>query len=273
MAERPTPASCSAPSERAQAHRFLRSAHPLPRCSPSPDSRAAIELALRVCTSAGEPCRRTSAGAGRAHFGVEILDGIGSTEMLHIFISATGPARCATAPPASRSRDTKCSSSTTRGAVAAGEIGELLVSGPTCAGCYWNNRAKTRGTFKGPWTRSGDKYSVDADGYYVYGGRSDDMLKVSGLYVSPLRWSRRYPHPRCWKPRWSADRTRRPDQADGVRGAEKPGTRPMASRELKEHVKSALAPYKYPRWIEFLEELPKTATGKIQRFKLREPPP
>ena len=155
----------------------------------------------------------------------------------------------------------------------AGKIGDLYVSGPTSAIMYWNNRDRTKETFQGPWTRSGDKYYVDGDGYYVFAGRSDDMLKVSGQYVSPFEIE--------------ASLATHPDVLEAaVIGAEdenqlikpkayvvlKEGRQACGDLEdaLKQHVKSMLSPYKYPRWIEFLDELPKTATGKIQRFRLRE---
>jgi benzoate-CoA ligase len=150
-----------------------------------------------------------------------------------------------------------------------GELGELQIGGPTSAIMYWNQREKTKSTFQGPWTRSGDKYSVDKDGYYVYGGRSDDMLKVSGIYVSPVEVE-------------AALITHEAVLEAAVVGAEDENklVKPKAyvvlkngematDDELKAHVKAKLAPYKYPRWIEFATDLPKTATGKIQRFKLR----
>jgi benzoate-CoA ligase len=156
--------------------------------------------------------------------------------------------------------------------VADGEIGELQVAGPTSAAYYWNNRERSRSTFLGPWTRSGDKYVRDKDGYYTYCGRTDDMLKVGGIYVSPFEVEAALmthekvleaavvgheDENRLVKPR--AFVVLRP----GI------GAEPELAGELQQHVKSRLAPYKYPRWIEFLPELPKTATGKIQRFKLR----
>ena len=117
---------------------------------------------------------------------------------------------------------------------------------------YWNNREKSRETFRGEWTKSGDKYSRDADGYYTYAGRSDDMLKVSGIYVSPFEVE--------------ATLVQHPDVLEaaviGVPDAE-------GLTRTKAFVKSRLAPHKYPRQIEFVAELPKTATGKIQRFRLR----
>jgi len=153
-----------------------------------------------------------------------------------------------------------------------GELGELQISGPTSAVMYWNQREKTKNTFRGPWTASGDKYTFDADGYYTHGGRADDMLKVSGIYVSPVEVE-------------AALVTHEAVLEAAVVGAEdenklikpkafvvlKPGNFPHEKLKaaLQQHVKSKLAPHKYPRWIEFLNELPKTATGKIQRFKLR----
>jgi benzoate-CoA ligase len=159
------------------------------------------------------------------------------------------------------------------GDVRRGEIGELLVSGPTCAGGYWNNRARSLQTFQGRWARSGDKYYVDAKGYYVHAGRADDMLKVSGLYVSPVEVeSALMSHPDVLEAAVIGSQ-----DGDGL-------IKPLAcvvlknrsdacatlAEQLKQYVKEHLAPHKYPRRVEFLDELPKTATGKIQRFKLRE---
>jgi benzoate-CoA ligase len=156
--------------------------------------------------------------------------------------------------------------------VARGESGELQIAGPTSAALYWNNREKTRATFQGPWTRSGDKYTQDADGYFVYSGRSDDMLKVSGIYVSPIEVeSALISHEAVLE----AAVVGKEDDDKLVKPVAyvvlKPGIEPSAeiAEALKQHVKALLAPYKYPRWFEFVDELPKTATGKIQRFKLR----
>ena len=137
---------------------------------------------------------------------------------------------------------------------------------------YWNNRAKSRDTFQGPWTRSGDKYSRNADGYYIYAGRNDDMLKVSGIYVSPIEVeSCLIEHEAVLEAavvgHEDDDQLIKPKAfivlKPGVRGT------PALAESIKQHVKAHLAPYKYPRWMEFVDELPKTATGKIQRFKLR----
>jgi benzoate-CoA ligase len=156
--------------------------------------------------------------------------------------------------------------------VAQGQVGELQIKGPTAAMAYWNNRDKTRDTFQGAWTRSGDTYSVDADGYYVYSGRSDDMLKVGGIYVSPVEVEAALiTHPAVLEAAVGGradDQELIKPQAYVVLKSGHDGTAALAE-ELRQHVKERLAPYKYPRWIEFIEELPKTATGKIQRFKLR----
>jgi benzoate-CoA ligase len=153
-----------------------------------------------------------------------------------------------------------------------GEMGELQISGPTSAALYWNNREKTRSTFAGPWTKSGDKYSQDPDGYFVYGGRSDDMLKVSGIYVSPVEVEAvLVSHEAVLE----AAVVGAEDESKLIKPKAfvvlKPGRSASDAlrQELQQSVKNRLAPYKYPRWIEFISELPKTATGKIQRFKLR----
>ena len=156
--------------------------------------------------------------------------------------------------------------------VAAGEVGDLYINGPSAAAMYWNQRDKTRATFQGEWTMSGDKYSVDADGYYVYAGRSDDMLKVSGQYVSPFEVeSAIQTHPAVLEAavvgRTDDDKLVKP-QAFVVLKKPEDASDALAA-ELKAHVKEKLASFKYPRWIAFVAELPKTATGKIQRFKLR----
>jgi benzoate-CoA ligase len=157
------------------------------------------------------------------------------------------------------------------GPVPDGEPGDLYIQGPSAALMYWGNRAKTKETFQGGWTKSGDKYIRNADdGSYTYGGRSDDMLKVSGVYVSPFEVEATLvQHPAVLE----AAVIGVPD-ADGLTKTKAfvvlvPGGQASAD-ELKAFVKGKLAPYKYPRQIEFVSELPKTATGKIQRFKLRE---
>ena len=227
---------------------------------------------MRRCTSAGEALPADIGKRWTAHFGVEILDGLGSTEMLHIFLSnRPGDVRYGTSGTPVPGYELRILGDDGQPAPR-GEVGELQINGPTAAMGYWNNRDKSRDTFQGPWTRSGDKYSIDAEGRHVYSGRSDDMLKVGGIYVSPIEVeSALITHPAVLEAavigREDDERLTKP-VAYVVLKAGAQGTEALAG-ELRLHVKSQLAPYKYPRWIEFIDELPKTATGKIQRFKLR----
>ena len=231
------------------------------------------QLALRTCVSAGEALPPDIARRFKERTGLEILDGIGSTEMLHIFLSnRPGEVRFGTTGKSVPGYQLRLVDDQGNVVTKPGELGELQIGGPTAAIMYWNQREKTKNTFQGPWTRSGDKYSVDEQGYYVYGGRADDMLKVSGIWVSPVEVE-------------AALISHEAVLEAAVVGAEdrdklvkpkayvvlKPGQTASESltTALQQHVKDKLAPYKYPRWIEFRDELPKTATGKIQRFKLR----
>ena len=235
----------------------------------APQRPARAELNLRVCTSAGEALPAEIGKNWSAAYGCEILDGIGSTEMLHIFLSnRPGEVRYGTTGKPVPGYELRIVDEEGR-ICEADELGELQINGPSAALCYWNNREKTKATFAGEWTRSGDKYSRDADGYYTYGGRSDDMLKVGGIYVSPFEVEASLmTHPGVLE----AAVIGAPDSDDLIKPKAfvvlKPGQQ-LTLDDLKSHVKSQLAPYKYPRWIEFVNELPKTATGKIQRFKLR----
>lgn len=230
---------------------------------------ARTEIALRVCTSAGEALPAEIGERWTREYGCEILDGIGSTEMLHIFLSnRPGKVRYGTTGQPVPGYALRIVGDDGR-ECGPGEIGELQISGPTAAIMYWNNRAKTKATFAGEWTRSGDKYTRDADGYYTYGGRSDDMLKVGGIYVSPFEVEA------CLATHAAvleAAVIGVADQDGLVKPKAyvvlKPGQQASAE-DLQAHVKTRLAPYKYPRWIAFVPDLPKTATGKIQRFKLR----
>ena len=238
----------------------------------SPDLPTRGALRMRLCTSAGEALPAEIGKRWTEHFGVEILDGIGSTEMLHVFLSnRPGQVRYGTTGVAVPGYKLRIVDEHDQ-PVACGEVGELHVNGPTSAMGYWNNRRKTLDTFQGPWTRCGDKYSVDADGYYIYAGRTDDMLKVGGIYVSPIEVEAALiAHPAVLEAavigREDEARLIKP-QAFVVLRSGVVASAALTS-ELQQHVKSQLAPYKYPRWIEFVHELPRTATGKIQRYKLR----
>ena len=235
-----------------------------------PARPAKTDVALRLCTSAGEALPAEIGRQFTAAYGVEILDGIGSTEMLHIFLSnRPGMVRYGTTGQAVPGYQLRIVGDDGKDC-AVGEIGELHISGPTSAIMYWNNRAKSKATFAGDWTKSGDKYTLDSDGYYTYGGRSDDMLKVGGIYVSPFEVEAcLMTHPAVLEAAVigvaDADELVKPKAYVVFKSGEN-----ASADELKAHVKQHLAPYKYPRWIEFVSELPKTATGKIQRFKLRQ---
>jgi 4-hydroxybenzoate-CoA ligase len=228
---------------------------------------------LRRCISAGEALPEHVGQRWREIVGVDILDGIGSTEMLHIFLSnRPGEVRYGTSGVAVPGYELRVVDEGDRDAPD-GETGELLVRGPSAAEGYWNQRDKSRRTFQGEWARTGDKYQRDAEGFYRYQGRADDMFKVSGIWVSPFEVEAALmSHPAVQE---AAVIGREDD--DGL-------TKPMAFvvlkesaatgeaalfEALREHVKARAGPWKYPRWIEVAEDLPKTATGKIQRFKLR----
>jgi benzoate-CoA ligase len=239
----------------------------------SPAFPKKAQLALRICTSAGEALPRNLGERWTERTGVEILDGIGSTEMLHIFLSnRPGEVRYGTTGKPVPGYEVRLVDDQGEVITKPGEIGELQINGPTAALMYWNQRSRTKGTFHGPWTRSGDKYTFDEHGYYTYGGRSDDMLKVSGIYVSPVEVEAALiTHDAVLE----AAVVGKEDEQKLVKPKAyivlKQGNSPSDALKtaLQQHVKDRLAPYKYPRWIEFMSELPKTATGKIQRFKLR----
>jgi benzoate-CoA ligase len=272
MAERPTPAAVFARLTALQPTVFCGVPTLFAAMLASTDLPARDGLRLRICTSAGEALPADVGRRFGEHFGVEVLDGIGSTEMLHIFLSnRPGEVRYgSTGKPvpgyAVRLVDEHDH------VVAPGQVGELQIDGPSSALMYWNDRARTRATFVGAWTRAGDKYTVDEDGYYHYQGRSDDMLKVSGQYVSPFEVEAALmAHPAVLE----AAVVGAHDEDDLVKPKAyvvlKPGHAADASlaAALQAHAKGRLMLHKYPRWIQFVAELPKTATGKIQRFRLR----
>ena len=236
----------------------------------SPSLPAREQVALRMCSSAGEALPAEIAQRFKAHFGCDIIDGIGSTEMLHVFISnRPGDVRYGSTGKAVEGYEIELRGEDGR-PVADGEIGDLYIKGPSAALMYWANPEKSADTFHDGWTKSGDKYSRDAEGYYTYAGRSDDMLKVSGIYVSPFEVeSTLMLHASVLEAAVIGKQ-----DADGLTKTKayvvlKTG-KTATAEELKAFVKERLAPYKYPRFIEFVDELPKTATGKIQRFRLRE---
>ncbi len=269
MAERPTPdAVFKRLTERKPSFFYgVPTLYAAMLAAPAFPSRSS--LSLRICVSAGEALPPQIAKSFKEKTGVEILDGIGSTEMLHIFLAnRPDDVRYGTTGKTVPGYELKLVDEQ-GGEVKQGELGELLIKGPTAANLYWNNRAKSRSTFVGEWTRSGDKYTRDADGYYAYGGRTDDMLKVSGIWVSPAEVEAALvSHESVLE----AAVVGKEDEQKLVKPKAfvvlKPGKQ-ASTEELQGYVKSKLAPYKYPRWIEFVSELPKTATGKIQRFKLR----
>jgi benzoate-CoA ligase family protein len=273
MAERPTPASVM---------RTMRAHQPtlfggVPTLFAAILADASLDRAsgssrLRASMSAGEALPKHVGERWRDRFGSDILDGIGSTEMLHIFISNRhGDVRYGTSGKPVPGYDVKLADDAGE-PTPEGEDGSLWVRGPSACVAYWNQRDKSLGTFHGPWTRTGDRYVRDADGFYTYSGRSDDMLKVGGIWVSPFEVeSALAAHDAVLeaavvghgddeglvKPRAFVVLKRSADACDAL------------ADELKAFVKARLAPYKYPRWIVFVGELPKTATGKVQRYKLR----
>ncbi|PHQ70183.1 MAG: 4-hydroxybenzoate--CoA ligase [Sneathiella sp.] len=228
---------------------------------------------LRLCTSAGEALPADLLSRWQSHVGVDILDGIGSTEMLHIFLAnRPGDVRPGSTGKPVEGYDIRLTGDDGL-PVAPGEMGALEISGPSSGLMYWNQRAKSLETFQGPWTRAGDKYRQDEDGYYIYCGRTDDMLKVGGIYVSPFEVEAALiEHELVLEVavvgKADADELIKPKAIVVLK--EIPKDQQALALELQEFAKSRLAPYKYPRWVEFVEELPKTATGKIQRFKLRD---
>ena len=227
---------------------------------------------LRLCVSAGEALPKEVGKSWKQRMGVDILDGIGSTEMLHVFLSnKPEDIRYGTSGKAFHGYALRLVDEHDH-EVGTEEIGELLVCGGSAADGYWNQRAKSRATFQGIWTRTGDKYFRDTDGYYHYCGRTDDMFKVSGRWVSPFEVEQALvSHPAVLEAAVVAK--------EDEEGLVKPKAFVVLNNgadgddlfePLKAHVKSSVGAWKYPRWIDFVGALPKTATGKIQRYKLRD---
>jgi len=231
---------------------------------------------LRRCISAGEALPEAIGQRWHETVRVPVLDGIGSTEMLHIFIS-------------NRADDVRYGTSGKPvpgyeayilnehgGPAPDGELGELVVRGPSAAEGYWNQREKTRRTFRGEWTHTGDTYTRDAEGYFRYCGRSDEMLKVSGVWVSPFEVEDALiSHPAVLEAAvvgaLDRDGLTKPRAFVVLQEAARAQDAETVADLLKTHVKERIGVWKYPRWVQFVDGLPKTATGKIQRFRLRDP--
>jgi 4-hydroxybenzoate-CoA ligase len=227
---------------------------------------------LRRCISAGEALPESVGERWRQTVGVDILDGIGSTEMLHIFLSNRPDdvqyGTSGRAVPGYELRIVDAAGAD----VPDGQTGELLVRGPSAAEGYWNQREKSRRTFAGEWTHTGDTYVREANGAYRYCGRADDMMKVSGIWVSPFEVEAALiAHESVLE----AAVVGHPDDEGLIKPKAYIVLRDAADQArlaetLKDHVKQRIGPWKYPRWIEIVDALPKTATGKIQRYKLRD---
>ncbi len=239
---------------------------------PAPGARDFDLSSVRLAVSAGEALPPALYQRFLDRFGVRVIDGIGSTEVLHMFISnrpdAIRPGSSGQLVDGYEARllDDE------RRPVSTGTIGNLWIKGDSVCAGYWNQHEKTKQTIEGDWILTGDRYSQDADGYFWYAGRTDDMLKVGGLWVSPVEVENvLVEHPAVLEcavvAREDRDALVKP-AACVVLQAGVDGT-PELALELQQFVRDRLAEYKRPRWVEFLPELPKTATGKIQRFKLR----
>ena len=238
------------------------------------DAETTYDLSsLRLCVSAGEALPLEIFKRWKERFGTEILDGIGTTEILHIFISNRAgqvkPGSSGLVVPGYEAKIVDDAGTP----VKFGDIGNLLVKGESTCAYYWNQHDKTKQTIKGEWIVTGDKYHQDEDGYYWYAGRADDMLKVGGIWVSPIEVENTLiQHPAVLEVavvgHEDGDRLIKPKAFVALQEGYTASA--ALEDELKGFVKDKLAPYKYPRWITFVPELPKTATGKIQRFKLRQ---
>lgn len=237
-----------------------------------PDFASYDLSSLRLCVSAGEALPAPIWHAWKERTGLDTIDGIGSTEVFHIFVSnRPGDIRPGSSGKPVPGFEVRLVDDDGQ-PVPPGEIGNLLVNGPTIALSYLHQYEKSRQTFRGEWCFTGDKYVVDADGYFWHAGRSDDMLKVGGIWVSPNEVeSTLLGHPAVLE----CAVIGRADQSDLIKPHAfvtlRPGHAPteILASELITYCREQLAEYKRPRWVEFVEELPKTATGKIQRFRLR----
>jgi 4-hydroxybenzoate-CoA ligase len=230
---------------------------------------------LRLCFSAGEPLPAHIGIAWRERFGIDIVNGVGSTEMGHLFLTNLPNAvEYGTSGVPVHGYELRLVDEEGRD-VADDEIGELLVNGESAAAGYWNQREKSRRTFVGEWTRTGDKYFRRPDGVYTYCGRTDDMFKVSGIWVSPFEVEEALTsHPLVIEaavvPTEDSDGLIKPKAFVVLGDCAASDSDQALYEELKVHVKRTIGPWKYPRWIVFVDSLPRTPSGKLQRFLLRE---
>ncbi len=227
---------------------------------------------LRTCLSSGEPLPPALFHQWKERTGLELLDVVGSTEATHDFLAnRPGRAKAGSSGEVTPAFEAKVVDDEGR-EMPIGEVGNLMVKGDATAPFYWNKHEQTKRMMQGEWLKTGDTYYRDAEGYYWYCGRSDDMMKVGGLWVSPIEIENTLmEHPAVLESGVVGD-----EDADGLL---KPKAYILLKSEykasdalkveLQNHVKSKLQPYKYPRWVEFVDDLPKTVTGKIQRFRLR----
>jgi benzoate-CoA ligase family protein len=236
------------------------------------DGVAADFTSVRTCVSAGEALPAAILERWRARTGVDILDGIGSTEICHIFLTnRRGEIRPGSSGKPVDGYEVEIVDERGR-PVPTGEMGDLIVRGDSTMALYWNKHEATKSALKGEWIRTGDKYSRDADGFYVHGGRTDDMIKAGGIWVSPVEVEAALiRHPSVIECAVIAvadeDGLDKPHAFVVLRAGI--GASESIARELREFARELLAPYKCPRTIRFMDELPKTATGKLKRFELR----
>jgi len=227
---------------------------------------------LRICLSSGEPLPPALFHQWKDSTGLELLDVVGSTEAAHDFLAnRPGRAQAGSSGEVTPAFEAKIVDDDGR-ELRIGDVGNLMVKGDANSPYYWNKHDQTKRTMQGEWLKTGDTYYCDGDGYYWYCGRSDDMMKVGGLWVSPIEIENTLmEHPAVLESGvigdTDADGLLKPKAFVLLKSEFKPS--PELRVELQNHVKSKLAPYKYPRWVEFVDDLPKTVTGKIQRFRLR----
>lgn len=239
----------------------------------TPNPNAEHEFSsVRICVSAGEALPTEIYHQWKKKFGIDILDGIGSTEMLHIFLSnRPGDIRPGSTGKPVPGYELKLVDDDGI-EVPKGEIGTLHVKGDSAAQQYWRKREKTRLTMQGEWINTGDKYYIDEDGYYWCAGRADDMLKVGGIWVSPVEVENCLrEHPAVFEVAVAGHKDENDLTKPKAFVVLKEGQTPSdaLAQELKQFVLDRLAKYKYPRWVEFVTSLPKSSTGKIQRYRLR----